>query len=55
MEPKLVRDASLGQTRSLLWVPKIPPGSLVLGSPAKLKRALTHDEQKHCALGLELR
>jgi gamma-carbonic anhydrase len=25
---------------------KIPPGSLVLGSPAKVKRALTLDEQK---------
>jgi len=28
---------------------KIPPGSLVLGSPAKIKRALTSDEQKDIA------
>jgi gamma-carbonic anhydrase len=28
---------------------KIPPGSLVLGSPAKVKRALTLDEQKDIA------
>jgi carbonic anhydrase/acetyltransferase-like protein (isoleucine patch superfamily) len=28
---------------------KIPPGSLVLGSPAKVKRALTPDEQKDIA------
>ena len=28
---------------------KIPPGSLVLGSPAKIKRALTLDEQKDIA------
>ena len=28
---------------------KIPPGSLVLGSPAKIKRQLTHDEQKDIA------
>jgi carbonic anhydrase/acetyltransferase-like protein (isoleucine patch superfamily) len=28
---------------------KIPPGSLVLGSPAKIKRQLTHDEQKEIA------
>ena len=28
---------------------KIPPGSLVLGSPAKVKRALTLEEQKDIA------
>jgi carbonic anhydrase/acetyltransferase-like protein (isoleucine patch superfamily) len=28
---------------------KIPPGSLVLGSPANVKRALTLDEQKDIA------
>jgi len=28
---------------------KIPPGSLVLGSPAKVRRALTLDEQKDIA------
>ena len=28
---------------------KIPPGSLVLGSPAKIRRALTLDEQKDIA------
>jgi len=28
---------------------EIPPGSLVLGSPAKVKRALTLDEQKDIA------
>lgn len=28
---------------------KIPPGSLVLGSPAKIRRALTIDEQKDIA------
>lgn len=28
---------------------KIPPGSLVLGSPAKIKRQLTHEEQKDIA------
>jgi len=28
---------------------KIPPGSLVLGSPAKVKRQLTLDEQKDIA------
>jgi carbonic anhydrase/acetyltransferase-like protein (isoleucine patch superfamily) len=28
---------------------KIPPGSLVLGSPAKIKRALTLDEQQDIA------
>jgi carbonic anhydrase/acetyltransferase-like protein (isoleucine patch superfamily) len=28
---------------------KIPPGSLVLGSPAKIKGQLTHDEQKDIA------
>jgi carbonic anhydrase/acetyltransferase-like protein (isoleucine patch superfamily) len=28
---------------------KIPPGSLVLGSPAKIRRQLTPDEQKDIA------
>jgi len=28
---------------------KIPPGSLVLGSPAKIRRQLTVDEQKDVA------
>src|SRR5437667_10414302 len=28
---------------------KIPPGSLVLGSPAKIRRELTLDEQKNIA------
>jgi carbonic anhydrase/acetyltransferase-like protein (isoleucine patch superfamily) len=28
---------------------KIPPGSLVLGSPAKIRRQLTVDEQKDIA------
>jgi carbonic anhydrase/acetyltransferase-like protein (isoleucine patch superfamily) len=28
---------------------KIPPGSLVLGSPAKIRRQLTLDEQKDIA------
>ena len=28
---------------------KIPPGSLVLGSPAKIRRELTLDEQKDIA------
>jgi len=35
---------------------KIPPGSLVLGSPGKVRRALTLDEQNDIfVLGLELR
>jgi len=34
---------------------KIPPGSLVLGSPAKVKaRAHARGTKRHCALGLEL-
>jgi NDP-sugar pyrophosphorylase family protein len=45
----ILDGAEIGANALVTLGKKISPGSLVLGSPAKIKRSLTRDEQKDIA------